>query len=240
MSAGCFWCFAIAVLNTMIWARGDCLVGDIMYQENASIGYLGYYCTGKATFNGTQSFCRGGVVVDEFYEGECTDTVPYCVQQSTGMGGAVCLSEPAFECDEMVGPEEGPCPMAKCAAPPAGCEYVTRYEPVEDGKCCPKLCHMVKGNGDPCESEEVVSGCDEVVGPERGNCPVAGCVEPPPDCKLALQYEAHEDGTCCPKLCNFVRDGGEPCDDTAETSSAPPHYLLPSRFMSPMIASIFC
>merc|ERR1719277_227388 len=86
-------------LVAFIWgfksAAAQCLVGNVMYSEGDSIGFIGHACTGASTFKGTESFCRGGKVVDVPYMGTCTGAVPHCVQEGPAkMGAAVCLATP--------------------------------------------------------------------------------------------------------------------------------------------------
>ena len=54
------------------------------------------------------------------------------------------------KCDAKKGPKAGPCPVAKCAPPAAGCSFVTKYEKNSDGKCCPKLCYSEDSEGKEC------------------------------------------------------------------------------------------
>lgn len=39
-----------------------CLVGDVMHQDGDSVGFLGSTCTGRSTYQGTESFCRDSKV----------------------------------------------------------------------------------------------------------------------------------------------------------------------------------
>mmetsp|Transcript_107047 Transcript_107047/g.302654 ORF Transcript_107047/g.302654 Transcript_107047/m.302654 type:complete len:119 (+) Transcript_107047:77-433(+) len=79
-------------------ARSDCLVGDIMYRDGDSVGYVGKTCREPAaaqrradSFDGTETFCRGGRLESEPYVGRCSDVGPgfYCCQQE---GVATCIT----------------------------------------------------------------------------------------------------------------------------------------------------
>eukprot|EP00747_Dinoflagellata_sp_TGD_P090540 gnl/TRDRNA2_/TRDRNA2_164731_c0_seq3.p1 gnl/TRDRNA2_/TRDRNA2_164731_c0~~gnl/TRDRNA2_/TRDRNA2_164731_c0_seq3.p1 ORF type:complete len:265 (-),score=23.67 gnl/TRDRNA2_/TRDRNA2_164731_c0_seq3:16-810(-) len=138
----------------------DCLVGDTMYREDQSIGIVGVACTGISTFNGTEGFCRNGVVADEFYEGECSGTTPYCAHPA---GGAVCLDAPqgSSDCNQQVGPLKGPCSTVKCEAPPVGCSQALRYVAGPNQTCCHQQCYFVGHDGSPCDAGIVVSRAAE-------------------------------------------------------------------------------
>lgn len=48
-------------------------------------------------------------------------------------------------------PEDAGCPVAGCAAPPAGCRYVFDFSEINpDGTCCPRLCYAEDEDGREC------------------------------------------------------------------------------------------
>ncbi|EJK60318.1 hypothetical protein THAOC_19348, partial [Thalassiosira oceanica] len=74
---------------------GGCLVGDVMYQEGDSVGYIGLECIDGSSFTARSSTCGpDGVIVDEETTEVCPESVPHCVQCGTGVGSALCLSTP--------------------------------------------------------------------------------------------------------------------------------------------------
>ena len=53
------------------------------------------------------------------------------------------------------------CPVAKCAAPPQGCDYIfDHYVLNERGVCCASLCYAVDGNGKHCSFEPPATPTD--------------------------------------------------------------------------------
>ena len=106
-----------------------CLVGDIMYLEGDSLGFIGLECTNATHFDGLESFCGpNGQVVDEPTVLSCDDSpsVPFCVQCGPRQwGAALCLSDPAvpeyctnvtlFETELPASPQ----PSSPTAEPPA-------------------------------------------------------------------------------------------------------------------------
>jgi len=69
-----------------------------------------------------------------------------------------------LQCDSTSGPEVGPCPMAKCVEPPAGCSMSLEYELQEKGganedvpTCCAKMCNFVDKDGKECSAEDRVA-----------------------------------------------------------------------------------
>ena len=87
----------IAVLSSMAMAQESCLVGDIMYLDGDSIGFLGSACLDESTFNATVSTCENGKIVDTEAVMMCDESVPYCVQcgPNSSAGAALCLETPA-------------------------------------------------------------------------------------------------------------------------------------------------
>jgi hypothetical protein len=76
-----------------------CLVGgDMMYQVNQSLGYIGFLCLDNSTFLGKESFCgNDGSIHDVNKTISCPEKSPFCFQ--CGMesyGAAVCLSNLTF------------------------------------------------------------------------------------------------------------------------------------------------
>lgn len=75
-----------------------CLVGDIMYQVNQSIGYIGFLCRDNSTFLGKESFCGNDGSIHEVNKTiSCPEKSPFCFQ--CGMesyGAAICLSNFTF------------------------------------------------------------------------------------------------------------------------------------------------
>ena len=74
----------------------DCLVGDIMYQEGDSVGFIGWECLNSTHFDGTESFCRNGVVESDPVVFSCSNDnmAPplFCVQCGPrNRGAALCL-----------------------------------------------------------------------------------------------------------------------------------------------------
>ena len=48
-------------------------------------------------------------------------------------------------------PNDTACPVARCTAPPDGCQYkFDAYVFRDDGRCCPKLCFAVDNDGNEC------------------------------------------------------------------------------------------
>eukprot|EP01083_Nonionella_stella_P222253 793277_1 len=45
-------------------SSGDCLVGDIMHRSGDSIGFIGLECIDSVNFDGIQSTCMDGEIVD--------------------------------------------------------------------------------------------------------------------------------------------------------------------------------
>lgn len=75
----------------------DCLVGDIMVQEGDSVGFIGWECLNSTHFDGTESFCRNGVVESDPVVLSCSNDnmspPPFCVQCGPrNRGAALCLS----------------------------------------------------------------------------------------------------------------------------------------------------
>jgi len=99
-----------------------CLVGDIMYQEGESVGYIGLECIDGSSFKAQSSTCGpDGEVVDEETTEVCPESVPYCVQCGTGIGSALCLSTPDAgdrDCGDATADTTPPVPET----PTLGCE----------------------------------------------------------------------------------------------------------------------
>ena len=54
------------------------------------------------------------------------------------------------KCDAKTGPQQGSCPVAKCAAYPQGCKLKKEFTKTLFG-CCPKLCNYVDASGKKCQ-----------------------------------------------------------------------------------------
>lgn len=110
---------AIAVLTQAPVVNGDCLVGDIMYQEGESTGHIGLECFNSTSYIGSATACGpNGVLEDTEMEFTCPESVPYCMQCGPrGWGAALCLSVPDLgnrvcDNDEEFLPESTPAPAA--------------------------------------------------------------------------------------------------------------------------------
>ena len=87
----------IAALSSMALGQDTCLVGDIVYLDGDSIGFLGSACLDESMFNATESTCVNGAIVDTQTVMTCDKSVPYCVQcgPDFSAGAALCLETPA-------------------------------------------------------------------------------------------------------------------------------------------------
>ena len=118
-------------------ASADCLVGDIMYLEGDSIGYLGLECFNSTSFDATESVCGpDGSVIETDAVLTCPTISEYCVQCSPREpGAALCLSTPDLPSDcvgVVAGDEEE-------EEDPLVCEVGTSADPAKacaDGEFC--------------------------------------------------------------------------------------------------------
>ncbi|CAB9524844.1 expressed unknown protein [Seminavis robusta] len=135
------------------------------------------------------------------------------------------------ECDPASwGTDPNFCPVAKCVAPPEGCNYVFDHYVVNgDGNCCASLCYAVDDNDNQCNislegDEEEDTSSNGRVGStcnatETGTdpCPVAGCTEAPEGCDYVTDHFVFNmDGHCCPSLCYAVDANGNECTISLE------------------------
>lgn len=75
--------------------NGPCLVGDIMYSHGDSIGHLGTDCIDDFFYNGVESICQHGQILEVEKIFSCPDAVPVCNQCGVkAKGNALCLSKP--------------------------------------------------------------------------------------------------------------------------------------------------
>ena len=130
-----------ATLSLMsVTASADCLVGDIMYREGDSIGYLGLECLNSTSFDATESVCGpDGVVVETDAVLACPTISEYCVQCGTREpGAALCLSTPDLPSD-CVGVVAGDDEEEEEEEDPLLCEVGTAADPAKacaDGEFC--------------------------------------------------------------------------------------------------------
>ena len=131
-----------ATLSLMsVTASADCLVGDIMYREGDSIGYLGLECLNSTSFDATESVWCGpdGVVVETDAVLACPTISEYCVQCGTREpGAALCLSTPDLPSD-CVGVVAGDDKEEEEEEDPLLCEVGTAADPAKacaDGEFC--------------------------------------------------------------------------------------------------------
>lgn len=76
--------------------NGPCLVGDVLYTHGDSIGHLGTDCIDDSFYNGVESICQHGQILEVQKIFSCPDAVPVCNQcGEKGKGNALCLSIPA-------------------------------------------------------------------------------------------------------------------------------------------------
>eukprot|EP00484_Ammonia_sp_Unknown_P013017 CAMPEP_0197072892 /NCGR_PEP_ID=MMETSP1384-20130603/210323_1 /TAXON_ID=29189 /ORGANISM="Ammonia sp." /LENGTH=560 /DNA_ID=CAMNT_0042511713 /DNA_START=122 /DNA_END=1805 /DNA_ORIENTATION=+ len=99
------------VLMAIRTEKKPCLSGDIMYSHGDSIGVIGYTCSSDGnTYEGTQSFCDDGSILELPYTGDCDkeyEGSSCCQQGAPGTwGGAVCITR---DCVEYDGKEDGDC-----------------------------------------------------------------------------------------------------------------------------------
>ena len=131
-------------------ASADCLVGDIMYLEGDSIGYLGLECLNSTSFDATESVCGpDGVVVETDAVLACPTISEYCVQcGAREPGAALCLSTPDLpsDCvgvvagDDEEEEEENPllCEVGTAADPAKACAD-GEFCQLEEGICNSKM-----------------------------------------------------------------------------------------------------
>jgi len=104
------------VQNPVAAAGGDCLVGDIMYQNGDTVGTIGMVCVSSTEYSGAQSTCIDGEVVSTPYEGQCGQG--FCVQCGSpgSWGAALCLDslEVPESCDTFVSNADNPGAMEDC------------------------------------------------------------------------------------------------------------------------------
>lgn len=76
--------------------NGPCLVGDILYSHGDSIGHIGTDCIDDSFYNGIESICQHGEIVEFQKIFSCPEVVPTCNQcGAKGKGNALCLSSSA-------------------------------------------------------------------------------------------------------------------------------------------------
>ena len=74
--------------------KHGCRVGDILYSNGDSIGFIGLECLDDSRFDGKESICQDGEVISETKVFTCDEQVPFCHQCNgkRGRGNAICLS----------------------------------------------------------------------------------------------------------------------------------------------------
>ena len=94
-----------ALVNIVVTAQDGCLVGDIMFQNGADLGFLGLECLNSTHFDASESACVNGVIEETATVLSCSGSVPYCVQcGNRTAGAALCLSTPEVPptCDDIL------------------------------------------------------------------------------------------------------------------------------------------
>jgi len=76
--------------------NGPCIVGDILYAHGDSIGHIGTDCIDDSFYNGVESVCQHGEIMEVNKIFSCPGAVPVCNQcGAKGRGNALCMSSPA-------------------------------------------------------------------------------------------------------------------------------------------------
>ena len=84
-------------------SESDCLVRDIIYSNGDYIGYIGFECIDDSSFDGMESYCIDGEVVQKSKILTCDENISRCFQcGERGWGQVVCRSQPDPTCEKCI------------------------------------------------------------------------------------------------------------------------------------------